>query len=121
MAVSDLTGTCWTKAYFGLQTALCRWDLWQPGLGIVDFTNPEARIWYASKLEALIDLGVDTFKVRGFLIDAVKGAIETGLGVIRLISERGFRTQMSCFTMDLTPCVFTTHIPSCTMNLSSTF
>ena len=37
-------------------------DMWQPGMGIVDFTHPEARAWYASKLSALLDLGVDTFK-----------------------------------------------------------
>ena len=40
-----------------------RWDLWQPGLGVVDVTNPEARKWYEAKLDALVDLGVDTFKV----------------------------------------------------------
>ncbi|OJT14122.1 Alpha-xylosidase [Trametes pubescens] len=39
-----------------------QWDLWQPGLGVVDITNPEARTWYEKKLEALVDLGVDTFK-----------------------------------------------------------
>ncbi|GJE86839.1 glycoside hydrolase family 31 protein [Phanerochaete sordida] len=39
-----------------------QWDLWQPGLGVVDVTNPAARKWYADKLKALIDLGVDTFK-----------------------------------------------------------
>ena len=39
-----------------------RWDLWQPGLAVVDVTNPAARTWYEEKLEALIDLGVDTFK-----------------------------------------------------------
>ncbi|ESK85894.1 alpha-xylosidase [Moniliophthora roreri MCA 2997] len=39
-----------------------QWDLWQPGLAIVDFTNPEARAWYGAKLKALIDLGVDCFK-----------------------------------------------------------
>ncbi|EPT05875.1 hypothetical protein FOMPIDRAFT_41842 [Fomitopsis schrenkii] len=39
-----------------------QWDLWQPGLGVVDVTNPAARKWYQDKLEALIDLGVDTFK-----------------------------------------------------------
>ncbi|KAF8321223.1 alpha-glucosidase [Clavulina sp. PMI_390] len=39
-----------------------QWDTWQPGMSIVDFTNPEACAWYASKLEALLDLGVDTFK-----------------------------------------------------------
>ena len=40
-----------------------RWDFWQPGLGVVDVTNPDARKWYTDKLNALIDLGVDTFKV----------------------------------------------------------
>ncbi|THH14331.1 hypothetical protein EW146_g5986 [Bondarzewia mesenterica] len=39
-----------------------QWDLWQPGLAIVDFTNPEATRWYTDKLSALIDLGVDSFK-----------------------------------------------------------
>ncbi|WP_028235444.1 alpha-xylosidase [Pseudobutyrivibrio sp. MD2005] len=37
-------------------------DLWQPGMGIVDFTNPKAYDWYQSKLETLIDMGVDCFK-----------------------------------------------------------
>jgi alpha-D-xyloside xylohydrolase len=39
-----------------------QWDRWQPGMGLVDFTNPEARLWYASKLGALLDMGVDCFK-----------------------------------------------------------
>lgn len=39
-----------------------QWDLWQPGQAIVDFTNPEAREWYASKLDVLLDMGVDCFK-----------------------------------------------------------
>lgn len=39
-----------------------QWDMWQPGLAIVDFTNPAAREWYAGKLEVLIDMGVDCFK-----------------------------------------------------------
>ncbi len=37
-------------------------DHWQPGIGVVDFTNPAAREWYCSKLKALIDIGVDCFK-----------------------------------------------------------
>lgn len=37
-------------------------DLWQPGLAIVDFTNPAACDWYRSKLRALLDMGVDAFK-----------------------------------------------------------
>lgn len=39
-----------------------QWDLWQPGMAIVDFTNPAACEWYASKLRALIDMSVDCFK-----------------------------------------------------------
>lgn len=39
-----------------------QWDMWQPGMALVDFTNPKAREWFASKLEALLDMGVDCFK-----------------------------------------------------------
>ncbi|GGI03731.1 alpha-xylosidase [Egicoccus halophilus] len=39
-----------------------QWDLWQPGMALVDFTNPAARAWYVGKLEALLDMGVDSFK-----------------------------------------------------------
>lgn len=39
-----------------------QWDMWQPGLAIVDFTNPEACRWYQEKLERLLDMGVDCFK-----------------------------------------------------------
>ncbi|KAG8896033.1 hypothetical protein FRC01_012068, partial [Tulasnella sp. 417] len=39
-----------------------QWDWWQPGLAVVDFTNPAACKWYGDKLRALLDLGVDCFK-----------------------------------------------------------
>jgi alpha-D-xyloside xylohydrolase len=39
-----------------------QWDMWQAGMGIVDFTNPEACQWFAEKLRALLKAGVDTFK-----------------------------------------------------------
>ena len=39
-----------------------QWDLWQPGMAIVDFTNPDACTWFQSKLQKLIDIGVDSFK-----------------------------------------------------------
>lgn len=39
-----------------------QWDKWQAGMAVVDFTNPEAKVWYAKKLEALLDMGVDCFK-----------------------------------------------------------
>ena len=37
-------------------------DLWQAGMGIVDFTNKDAVEWYKNKLKALLDMGVDCFK-----------------------------------------------------------
>jgi alpha-D-xyloside xylohydrolase len=39
-----------------------QWDLWQPGMAIVDFTNLDACNWYANKLRGLVDMGVDSFK-----------------------------------------------------------
>ncbi|WFR59399.1 alpha-xylosidase [Anaerocolumna sp. AGMB13025] len=39
-----------------------QWDMWQPGMALVDFTNPAACEWFASKLEVLMDMGVDCFK-----------------------------------------------------------
>ena len=39
-----------------------QWDMWQPGIAIVDFTNPEATKWYQKKLEEIMDIGVDCFK-----------------------------------------------------------
>ena len=37
-------------------------DQWQPGMGIVDFTNRAARDWFTAKLRALLEMGVDCFK-----------------------------------------------------------
>lgn len=37
-------------------------DTWQPGMGFVDFTNPEAVKWYTDKLRTLLEMGVDCFK-----------------------------------------------------------
>lgn len=39
-----------------------QWDLWQAGNAIVDFTNPQARDWFKSKLRPLLEMGVDCFK-----------------------------------------------------------
>ncbi len=70
----------WINSYIGQESALFsegmdkgyfikrkngdvwQWDMWQSGMAIVDFTNPEARSWFAAKLEKLLDLGVDCFK-----------------------------------------------------------
>ncbi|MFC0672606.1 alpha-xylosidase [Brachybacterium hainanense] len=37
-------------------------DLWQAGMGLVDFTSAEAAAWFTGKLEALLEDGVDCFK-----------------------------------------------------------
>lgn len=52
------------KGYFVKRTNgdVWQWDMWQPGMALVDFTNPEASDWFASKLEILLDMGVDCFK-----------------------------------------------------------
>ena len=52
------------KGYFIKRTngQVWQWDMWQPGMAIVDFTNPEAYQWFQSKLEVLLDMGVDCFK-----------------------------------------------------------
>ncbi|KAI1374498.1 glycoside hydrolase family 31 protein [Hypoxylon crocopeplum] len=39
-----------------------QWDLWQAGMGLVDFTNPEAVKWYTECLNGLFDKGVDCIK-----------------------------------------------------------
>lgn len=52
------------KGYFLLRPNgdVWQWDMWQPGMAIVDFTNPKAKKWYQEKLEVLLDMGVDCFK-----------------------------------------------------------
>lgn len=70
----------WINPYIGQESVLFRegkekdyllkrpngdvwqWDMWQPGMAIVDFTNPGACRWFQEKLEALLDMGVDCFK-----------------------------------------------------------
>ncbi|NDK32201.1 alpha-xylosidase [Nesterenkonia haasae] len=39
-----------------------QWDLWQAGMALVDFTNPDAAAWYQRQLRRLLDMGVDCFK-----------------------------------------------------------
>ena len=39
-----------------------QWDMWQAGMGLVDFTNPDARDWFRGHLDRLQDMGVDSFK-----------------------------------------------------------
>jgi len=76
----DLRVCVWINPYIAQRSALFRegaelgylvtrpdgtvwqWDLWQAGMALVDFTNPEAAEWYKSKLRVLVEQGVDCFK-----------------------------------------------------------
>ncbi|HJV69889.1 alpha-xylosidase [Ideonella sp.] len=52
------------KGYFLKRPNGLTWqtDLWQPGMAIVDFTNPAAAAWYQGHLRRLLAMGVDCFK-----------------------------------------------------------
>ncbi|MBQ8947477.1 MAG: alpha-xylosidase [Lachnospiraceae bacterium] len=52
------------KGYFVRRTNgdVWQWDMWQPGMALVDFTNPEAVSWYQGFLGELLDMGVDAIK-----------------------------------------------------------
>lgn len=52
------------KGYFIKRTDGTVWqtDLWQPGMAIVDFTNPAAAAWFAGHITKLLDTGVDAIK-----------------------------------------------------------
>lgn len=39
-----------------------QWDMWQSGMAVVDFTNPDAVSWYKGHLKRLLEMGVDCFK-----------------------------------------------------------
>ena len=72
--------TCWINPYIAQKSKLFRegmdngylllkdngdvWqtDVWQAGMAIVDFTNPDATLWYRDKLRKVLDTGVDGFK-----------------------------------------------------------
>ncbi|GAA1916590.1 alpha-xylosidase [Microbacterium aoyamense] len=76
----DLRVSVWINPYIGQRSPLFReaadqgflvtrpdgsvwqWDLWQAGMGLVDFTNPDATAWYQGHLRRLIAQGVDCFK-----------------------------------------------------------
>ncbi|MBR2528500.1 MAG: alpha-xylosidase [Blautia sp.] len=52
------------KGYFVRRPdgSVWQWDMWQPGMALVDFTNPKARAWFQDGLKQLLDMGVDCFK-----------------------------------------------------------
>ena len=61
---SPLFGEAAENGYMLKRTdgSVWQWDRWQPGMGLVDFMNPDAVKWYQAKLAALLDMGADCFK-----------------------------------------------------------
>ncbi|WP_167132126.1 alpha-xylosidase [Paramicrobacterium chengjingii] len=39
-----------------------QWDMWQSGMALIDFTNPDAVTWYQGKIRMLLEQGVDAIK-----------------------------------------------------------
>ena len=55
---------CAEKGYFIRKKdgSVFQCDMWQPGMAIIDFTNAEARIWFAEQIRRLAELGIDAVK-----------------------------------------------------------
>ncbi|KAF4608780.1 hypothetical protein EYR40_001127 [Pleurotus pulmonarius] len=90
------------EGYFIKRTdgSVWQWDLWQPGLAILDITNPAACKWYTDKLSALIDLGVDAFKTDfGERIPHASVKFHDGSDPIRM--HNSFAVQYNQLVFDL--------------------
>ena len=61
---SPVFAECAEKGYFikKKEGSVFQSDMWQPGMGIIDFTNPDARDWFARKIRAIADMGIDAVK-----------------------------------------------------------
>ncbi len=75
-----LSISCWINPYIAQRSALFeegmkngyfiknldgsvfQCDMWQPGMAIVDFTNPAACEWFGSKIRKLCEMGVNCIK-----------------------------------------------------------
>jgi alpha-D-xyloside xylohydrolase len=61
---SAVFAECAEKGYFlrNRDGSVFQCDMWQPGMAVIDFTDSEARTWFAEKIRALAELGVDAVK-----------------------------------------------------------
>ena len=52
------------KGYFikNPDGSVFQFDMWQPGMAIVDFTNPDACKWFSAHLRTLLEMGVTAIK-----------------------------------------------------------
>lgn len=80
LADRGLRTSAWINPYLGQRSPLFReaaeagyllrrpdgsvwqWDLWVAGMALVDFTNPDAREWFAGKVRELLRQGVHAIK-----------------------------------------------------------
>lgn len=55
---------CVEKGYFIRKKdgSVFQCDMWQSGMAVIDFTNAEAREWFAAQVRRLTDMGVDAVK-----------------------------------------------------------
>lgn len=75
-------------------------DTWQPGMAFVDFTNPEARRWYESHLEGLLEMGVDCFKTDfGELIPVDDVAWHDGSDALKMHNYYSFIYNKTVFDL----------------------
>lgn len=95
-----------------------QWDLWQPGLAVLDVTNPAACEWYVSKLEALLDMGVDAFKVSLLLSINCERPTSWLTPYDRRTLPSASRTSTSSSIRAAIPTAYTTGTASSTTGLS---
>lgn len=61
---SQLFDECAEKGYFikNYNGGIFQIDFWQPGMAIIDFTNPEAVLWFSDKVKKLLAMGITAIK-----------------------------------------------------------
>ena len=61
---SSMFGEAMEKGYLVRRAdgSVWQWDWWVAGMGLVDFTNPEATAWFQDRLRTLIRQGIDAIK-----------------------------------------------------------
>ncbi|MDE6021386.1 MAG: alpha-xylosidase [Ruminococcus sp.] len=61
---SCLFEECMEKGYFikNSDGSIFQTDFWQPGMAILDLTNPNAQMWFSGKIRELLEMGITAVK-----------------------------------------------------------
>lgn len=61
---SCLFEECMEKGYFikNSDGSVFQTDFWQPGMAVLDFTNPNAQVWFSGKIRELLEMGITAVK-----------------------------------------------------------